>query len=83
VLYRMEISMVPTYRVCRTSRCDVIKRRAPVYGYGSLVAEILSLNNNFEIREFEIYPLLPPQVPHPLRYKSRHERERDDTSVLL
>jgi hypothetical protein len=27
--------MVPTYRVCRTSRCDVIKRRAPVYGYGS------------------------------------------------
>jgi hypothetical protein len=29
--------MVPTYRVFRTSRCDVIKRRAPVYGYGSLL----------------------------------------------
>jgi hypothetical protein len=29
--------MVPTYRVCRTIKCDVIKRRAPVYGYGSRV----------------------------------------------
>jgi hypothetical protein len=29
--------MVPTYRVCITSRCDVIKRRAPVYGYGSML----------------------------------------------
>jgi hypothetical protein len=33
--------MVPTYRVCITSRCDVIKRRAPVYGYGSLVIPVI------------------------------------------
>jgi hypothetical protein len=33
--------MVPTYRVCITSRCDVIKRRAPVYGYGSMLRLII------------------------------------------